>query len=108
MPLMRLPGNADCLLAKKRLKYGIRGPSAFPLCLLLPVRSAPHARPLSQSGTGTRLVACQAMAHLEETLLPLVKNLLLLDAEGKRVAVKYFDETWCATWAAFAWLTSGA
>lgn len=53
-------------------------------------------------------MACQAMAHLEETLLPLVKNLLLLDAEGKRVAVKYFDETWCATWAAFAWLTSGA
>ena len=35
------------------------------------------------------------MAHLQDTLLPLVKNLLLLDAEGKRVAVKYFDDTWC-------------
>ncbi len=34
------------------------------------------------------------MTHLEETLIPLVKNLLLLDAEGKRVAVKYFDDTW--------------
>ena len=28
--------------------------------------------------------------------MPLVKNLLLLDAEGKRVAVKYFGNTWCA------------
>ena len=48
------------------------------------------------------------MAHLEETLLPLVKNLLLLDAEGKRVAVKYFDETWCADLGGARWLTSGA
>ena len=35
-----------------------------------------------------------AGAHLEETLIPLVKNLLVLDADGKRVAVKYFDDSW--------------
>jgi hypothetical protein len=28
--------------------------------------------------------------------MPLVRNLLLLDAEGKRVAVKYFGDGWCA------------
>ena len=27
--------------------------------------------------------------------VPLVKNLLLLDAEGKRIAVKYYGDTWC-------------
>jgi len=32
--------------------------------------------------------------HLEDSCLPLVQNLLLLDADGKRVAVKYFGETW--------------
>lgn len=36
------------------------------------------------------------MAHLTDSCMPLVKNLLLLDAEGKRVAVKYFGDTWCA------------
>jgi hypothetical protein len=33
-------------------------------------------------------------SHLAD--VPLVKNLLLLDAEGKRVAVKYYDDSWCA------------
>ena len=32
---------------------------------------------------------------LNDTLVPLVSNLLLLDAEGKRVAVKYYNDTWC-------------
>jgi hypothetical protein len=31
---------------------------------------------------------------LSDTLVPLVSNLLLLDAEGKRVAVKYYNDTW--------------
>lgn len=35
-------------------------------------------------------------SHLQDTLIPLVKNLLLLNAEGKRVAVKYYDNVeWC-------------
>lgn len=34
------------------------------------------------------------MASLEETLIPLIKSLLLLDNDGKRVAVKYFGDTW--------------
>jgi len=37
-----------------------------------------------------------SLAHLESTLIPLVKNLLILDTDGKRVAVKFFDsDTWC-------------
>jgi hypothetical protein len=27
--------------------------------------------------------------------LPIVKNLLLLDSEGKRIAVKYYTPEWC-------------
>lgn len=33
--------------------------------------------------------------------VPLIKNLLLLDAEGRRIAVKYYSEEWCvesSTW----------
>lgn len=46
--------------------------------------------------TGCSARTAVGMAHLADALIPLVKNLLLLDAEGKRVAVKYFDDTWCA------------
>ena len=35
------------------------------------------------------------MAHYAVSCMPLISNLLVLDAEGKRVAVKYFGETWC-------------
>ena len=28
--------------------------------------------------------------------VPVVKNMLLLDSEGKRIAVKYFSKDWCA------------
>jgi len=39
--------------------------------------------------------AMGSLAHLESTLIPLVKNLLILDTDGKRVAVKFFDsDTW--------------
>ena len=31
---------------------------------------------------------------MDGTAVPLIKNLLLLDAEGKRIAVKYYGETW--------------
>ena len=37
------------------------------------------------------------MAHYQVSCMPLISNLLVLDAEGKRVAVKYFGETWCAS-----------
>ena len=35
--------------------------------------------------------------HYAISCMPLISNLLVLDAEGKRVAVKYFGETWCGT-----------
>ena len=38
-----------------------------------------------------------AQAHYQVSCMPLISNLLVLDAEGKRVAVKYFGETWCGT-----------
>ncbi|PPD68363.1 hypothetical protein GOBAR_DD34757 [Gossypium barbadense] len=31
---------------------------------------------------------------MEEELCPLVKNILLLDSEGKRIAVKYYSDDW--------------
>lgn len=34
------------------------------------------------------------MAMLGDTVVPLIKNLLLLDSEGKRIAVKYYGDTW--------------
>ena len=37
--------------------------------------------------------------------VPVVKNLLLLDSEGKRIAVKYFSSDWCVSaGAAELWL----
>jgi hypothetical protein len=35
----------------------------------------------------------ESMENVDPTV-PLVKNLLLLDAEGKRVAVKYYSPEW--------------
>lgn len=37
------------------------------------------------------------MASLDPTL-PVVKNILLLDSEGKRIAVQYFTEQYVALW----------
>lgn len=31
---------------------------------------------------------------MQVTVPPLIKNILLLDGEGKRVAVKYFSDDW--------------
>lgn len=28
--------------------------------------------------------------------MPVIQNMLLLDSEGKRIAVKYFDQQWYA------------
>lgn len=30
-----------------------------------------------------------------DDILPLIKNLLVLDSEGKRIAVKYYGDEWC-------------
>ena len=34
--------------------------------------------------------------------IPLVQNLLIVDSEGKRIAVKYFTEEWCGNPESFA------
>lgn len=51
------------------------------------------------------------MAELSDSTIPVVKNLLLLDSEGKRIAVKYYSSEWCAagllTWGP-VWPTGGA
>lgn len=31
-----------------------------------------------------------------DSTVPVVQNMLLLDSEGKRIAVKYFDQQWYA------------
>ena len=31
-----------------------------------------------------------------DSTVPVVQNMLLLDSEGKRIAVKYFDQQWAA------------
>lgn len=36
------------------------------------------------------------MNELSDSTIPVVKNLLLLDSEGKRIAVKYYSPEWCA------------
>ena len=35
-----------------------------------------------------------AMADIVDPTVPLVKNVLLLDSEGKRIAVKYYGNDW--------------
>jgi hypothetical protein len=30
-----------------------------------------------------------------ESSCPLIKNILILDSEGKRIAVKYYGNDWC-------------
>lgn len=34
------------------------------------------------------------MADIVDPTVPLVKNMLLLDSEGKRIAVKYYGNDW--------------
>jgi hypothetical protein len=36
------------------------------------------------------------MPSIVDPTVPVVKNLLLLDSEGKRIAVKYYSDDWCA------------
>ena len=38
-----------------------------------------------------------AMPSIVDPTVPVVKNVLLLDSEGKRIAVKYYSNDWCAT-----------
>ena len=77
----------------------------------LPLRGAPARRPALVAG-----VAClfawrlrSSLPHqlvvraMGDTLVPLVSNLLLLDAEGKRVAVKYYNDTWCVRFQVLRW-----
>lgn len=43
---------------------------------------------------------CKHPDSMTDNTLPLIKNLLLLDSEGKRIAVKYYSQEWsvhCAT-----------
>ena len=34
------------------------------------------------------------MPSIVDPTVPLVKNMLLLDSEGKRIAVKYYSDDW--------------
>lgn len=35
------------------------------------------------------------MSSLLDPTCPVVKNLLVVDSEGKRIAVKYYSNDWC-------------
>lgn len=41
-----------------------------------------------------------------QSTLPFIKNLLLLDSEGKRIAVKYYSQDWWACVLCFSALNS--
>ena len=49
----------------------------------------------------------ETMAGLDPTC-PVIKNLLLLDAEGKRIAVKYYTPEWCVRPTVFGDMAIGA
>lgn len=40
-------------------------------------------------------MSCDIDSRMEvDSTVPVVKNLLLLDSEGKRITVKYYDAEW--------------
>ena len=54
-----------------------------------------HVR--KQLDLGVISLQMATMPAIVDPTVPVVKNVLLLDSEGKRIAVKYYSDDWCET-----------